>query len=1070
MKYNYKSRNMALVLLAILVFVSVALVACQPNEDTQILVAVPEGPFTIGQSFSVSMVFSDGSTPVLSVDEKYNDLVKVEGNRVTVIGNPNEQKTVELKISAEGNAKLFKIIEIVIAPASGTGSVKITTDNYTIGIGKPATLTLNPAGDYDVSYSLDDGESFSATCDYLTYSKTTGKLSLAETPDTDTPVIVKFVDKADQSKYGTITLTVKGAVNISLSLDKTEIGNTESAILTATADGGAELEVTCGSSLVEIVSKDSGKYEIKVKGQEKILFDQEVSITAKVKDNDNIKKSISLTLKQTRSSGEPVRAGETGISLTKEWLNAISNPSITATGTLSDKTQETANKRITSNNYDMQVIMETDRWYGQWNIASSSATKIITRDTYIKSATETAKVSVYDTAGNFVKYAEGPVMEREYIDINNKLASKVVTDYQSIPALWETQHLWNHLTSEYMNVDTFRYSANYDTAKLNELGFVSGDANDDTLVAFQYNIPTTNMQALELFTYICQSLTPLADTNDVLETMYLVCDKNGIVGIYAITEVYKYWGTEDNTPVQDGSPISTSWTEICLTFSDIGTSEVPDPTPYKLDTTKPVQSAAYEYLQDALESIKGVKNYTFVALDNATSTPSFDDDDYTLSGGIDSGATGGSTSGSGSTTHSSTFYDHKDSVGISGGTDTGTVGYVVANTSEPYIIIESVGKYSYGMDDNLYHFTYTGYRGFSDGTYEEFAYDATLDGFKGTRLVKKDIATVLPTFDFAAEIFEFDGYEVPKETGLDTYSFRLKDNALTFDVVQQFSLDGTRNSAATDAQNTVKIRITVDADNKAKVYSTSYPYSFAGGAYAGTIETYYKNIGTTDKVVDSTKVFANYERRVLPETWADIKHGGANSKLFPFYYLHTSDLKEYPGVYDKETEKYDQSKDPILSGSNMEYVINRIFGNAAKYMPAPSFFLGLFDDNMSGPWYDYTANANLEDGYIDMIKFVVQVGGLDENKVLSNKAWQSIVDSLKSAFSAWNTENGMTEDNGGWKYSGSMSTPEATTDDDMSGRYLVFVSDGLTIVFNNIHTGYIYISVYTTGEWSRTND
>ena len=88
MKYNNKSRNIALALLAVLVFVSVALVACQNKNDVQILAAVPEGPFSVGESFNVSMVLSDGSEPVLSVDKKYEALVKVEGTRVNVIGDP----------------------------------------------------------------------------------------------------------------------------------------------------------------------------------------------------------------------------------------------------------------------------------------------------------------------------------------------------------------------------------------------------------------------------------------------------------------------------------------------------------------------------------------------------------------------------------------------------------------------------------------------------------------------------------------------------------------------------------------------------------------------------------------------------------------------------------------------------------------------------------------------------------------------------------------------------------------------------------------------------------------------
>lgn len=1053
MKLNYKSRNLALVVLTLILAVSLVLVACNEINDVTINVADLEDTYQIGDSVRIIAVLSDGSEYVVSVDDKYSDIVKVDGTKVTVIGDVSESKTIEIKITSKANSSISKTINMTVVPSTSTGNISITSDSYTIDIGKSVELKTNPSGAWDIQYSL-DGATFSDTCEYLNYSKTTGKLSLATSPATDTVVIVKLYSKEDSSLYGTKEYTVKGLVSIDLSIDSDKLQqNSEtlpaSATLTANVTGNAEIVVSCVSELVKITDNADGTYKVAL--TQAVKFTQNVIITASLVSNPDVTAKLTLTLVQTRSDNAPV-SSDKGITLTQDNLAAIGNASITVAGSLHDKVQTTATNRIDTQSYDMKVIMEQDKWYGQWNVAGR---KLVTKDTYVK-GTKSATVTAYDYEGN-ASLLTGSVMDRLYVDIHNKVTSKTVTDYQSIPSVWELQHLWNHMSD--FSVDWFEYDAEFDQDAIQAISdkFVSRDTNDDTLVAFKFKSEAYDLQAAYLFAYLLQSFTPLASTSDTLENLYLICDTEGIVGIYGVTVVAKYWGTEDNTPVDGEEPISTSWTEVALVFSGVGTSTVPTPAAYENTDDE----TEFQYLVEALNDIKAAKNYSFTALETATRAPSNDEGDYSTES---LSLTTASVETRDATALSGNYYNHTSAEGIGADKNgTGTVGYVVAddNTENKFVLLETVGKYSYSLDDKLYHYTYTGYRGFADeqGVYEEFEYDSTTNAFKGSRKINKDISTILPLFDFAPEIFELASFNIDKnDSNIRYYSFDLKDSVITYDVVQQFSLDANRNSASADSANTVQITIKYDRTaKKATIYSTSYPYSFVGGSYAGYITTYYSNIGTT--TLDESKVFANYARRVLPNSWDQVNHKGY------YYYLHTTTVSKYPGMYDEKKEEYIMDGNQLLVNAKMDTVIENTFGNNKKYLPAPSFFLDIFDDNMHGPWYDYSESDKVTDGYIDSISITLEVMDVDENHVLGNDKYNTIIEQLKAAFDKWNKDNGYTT--GGWQYSASMSTATAVSDDDMSIRYAVFVSDGLTICFQNNRNAFFYVDIYTTGEWTR---
>lgn len=1064
MKLNSKTRIALLLVLTMMVFVSVALVACQQNAG-EIKVGIPEGTYKLGNKISLVALATDGSNCALKVDAKYADLLKIDGMTITVIGDVDEPTDVTVVVYAIGNEKLYTEVTLHLVPATD-GAIRITSKSgYVVDVGKPLELAVTPEnGNYVVTYSTDGGETFLANCDYLSYSPRKKMLSVVTSPLQDTTVIVKFADKTDSAVFGTKEFVVKGLVSINLSLDKTSLQkateaspDADEAKLTAWATGGAELVFATSSDLIEVVEEGKG-YIVRLKGD--VRFDTTATITASLKDNANISKEISIKLLQTRGKQEPVE-GKNGIRLTKENLGEISNASITSTGVLSDITLTVSNGREDKNSYEMLVKMAQDRWYGAWNIMGK---KLVTSDTYVKSATT---VNARDESGNIVAKN---VMDRLYINSKNQLASKTVKNSASVPTLWENQHLWNHLTTSYLTVDDFSYDKDVDAAAL---GYVSRGTSNTSMSAFKYRFDATDEQTAYLFAYIKQSLTPLAGGDDAIEDLWVIVDSEGVLGIYAMTYVESYWGTEDNTPVQGSEPVSKSWSTIMLTLSDIGTTTVADPAPYTVGTRD-----VYTILEKSLSYMKDSKSYKFMAVDTATRAPTVNEDDYTISGGVDSGSTG-SGSSSGSTTHSGKFYDHVDSVGLNGQAATGTMGYVVANTANPFVLFEQVGKYESSMDDNIYHFTYTGYKGFTDGSgaayYEEFAYNSKIDGFAGTRIVNADISTLLPLFDFSVALFKYDGSKVDGDR--EVYTFNLIDPTLTYDVVQQMSIDKQRNSASSSAENTVQISVAYDTSKEESdpsaytIVSTSYPYSFAGGTYAGYITTYYYGIGTT--TITENEVFGNkYQQRVLPTSWAEVAHKGY------YYYLHTSEVKAYPGMYDKETGKYIEGGDQKLTNSNMDTVFTDVFKDNYKYLPGPQFFLELFNDRLSGPWYDYTSTGKDSAGnytYTEDVSITVQVDNVDENKVLSNEEYVNCINAIIAKFNQWNEANasvlGLTKDDkgnwiGGWTFSKANSTAlEGFAYDDVSNRRAVFTCDGLTIVIENIRSPYFYITIYNAGEW-----
>ena len=88
----------------------------------------------------------------------------------------------------------------------------------------------------------------------------------------------------------------------------------------------------------------------------------------------------------------------------------------------------------------MTVKMSDGAWSGSWNVKGNSENAIV--DNYRRGETDGIK----DQYGNV-----GHALEKLIINKNNEVEARTVKDYMSVPAVWEGQHLWNHLANLNIN-------------------------------------------------------------------------------------------------------------------------------------------------------------------------------------------------------------------------------------------------------------------------------------------------------------------------------------------------------------------------------------------------------------------------------------------------------------------------------------------------------------------------------------------------------------------------------------------------------------------------------------------
>lgn len=642
-------------------------------------------------------------------------------------------------------------------------------------------------------------------------------------------------------------------------------------------DGSVELEVTVNDATNEAYTLTTNAEDIveinnnvlTVKEGVNLTLDKYVTIIATLTEDVTVTDSVAVTIKA------PVIEGQVG-ELTTEMLQEIGNASITVNGVLTDYYTDfnfSANSSV--NSYDMLVKMSDGKWYGEWNHQLAPQNK--TMDYYRRSEANDYK----DGTGNL-----GHALERLFINKDNELEAKVEKNYNSIPVLWEAQHLWNHLAN--LQINKFAY-----------------DAENDV---YEYQINMSDMDDLYLMTYLSFSLTPVL--SDTLDRLYLKVEDGKVTQLLAQTEIL-YYG--ENT---EEDPDAMSYSEIQLTFSNIGTTVVEDPKPYEAPENA-------EKLQVALEKMQNAKNYTFRTEDVQTYAPSGDSGDYELS--VTSVAAKGVI----------TSLAVKDFV-----SSVGTVGCYGLVTEDAILFAETM-KYDYSMDGNSYRTEYFGYKQNTDGTYDEFAYDSDIDALVGTKKVNGNIFDAMPSFDLSPNIFTFESSML--KNGVMTYTFRLTDTAISREVALELSAYQYADDASSSASVSFKVVVNENGD----LVSSTFPYDLVNGTYMGYCTTTYSNVGTT---VLEDDTFTGYVPRVVKTSWDQY-------------------ITKYYSADCSSATSHDE---------NTAIVLEDAYGAAADSIPAPTVFLSAFGDNISGPFFDYQETGVDADGNKTYKKFISITATSDE--------------------------------------------------------------------------------------------
>lgn len=734
-------------------------------------------------------------------------------------------------------------------------------------------------------------------------------------------------------------------VEISLELSANTITKGETVNATVTVTNATDKTYTFSVSDETLVKIENNKVSVIAD----ITIDKIVSITVKSNEDSRATATKTLVVKAPYIEGQ---VGE----LTSEMLKELGNDSITVTGVVKDIYQDfkqTANSG--EQEYGFEVQMSDGAWRGSWSLVGNEEDAVV--DNYRRGTTDGLK----DQYGNI-----GHGLERLYINKNNEVQSQLVKDYISVPAVWEAQHLWNHLGN--LTITKFEY-----------------DVENNV---YHYNYDKSNEDDLYLLTYLAYSLTPMLE--DTLDELYLVVENGEIVKLLAQTEIL-YYGSDT---VEDADALS--YTTVEIVFSNIGSTVVPNPQAYE----------APEYVEKltaALTKMQNAKNYTFQAKDVQTYAPAGDGNDYQISAVASNGAVAKAMA-------HNPFISNKVVNNVS---SVGVVG-CFGQITEAAVLFAETGKYSYSMDDKLYHTEYSGYRQNNDNTYERFEYSTTEKTLVGKTKRTGSFFEVLPSFDLSPNIFEL--LSTSTMNGKTTYTFKLRETAVTRDV----ALEVSAYKYADDAEASVGNALTIVVDDQGNLISTTYPYSLISGTYMGYCTTTYKEVGTT-KLDDD--LFEGYIPRVLKTSWDE--------------YI----INDYSPTFS--------TKDQQSVAASV--VFESIYGSSVSDVPSPVVFQNIFGDAMSGPWYDWKSIGTDADGNEinrGCVDINVTSDEYDENMQITN--YEELMATMQEELGKL-----------GFKLS-----PGNTDTSKPKNRYVCFIKGDVQIVVHNIGTRYLYITFYKTGDWT----
>lgn len=732
-----------------------------------------------------------------------------------------------------------------------------------------------------------------------------------------------------------------------------------------------------------------------------VSVDTVVTVTATSAADPTAKASHTFTVK-------PAIAGQVG-DLTADMIEAISGPNITVTGTVSDifDDRQTSSNSETST-YNVTVKMNDGKWYGKWGKVVGGNVENELEDNYIKGG-ETG-------TGEHLWI-------RRYVGINNEVVSEVQRGSNYKPVTWESGRLWNQLGG---------LGADISNKFLQRL-----DIDEKT---YEYQIDWTPVGNAEysddawLMTYLPVSLTPMM--SETFAHFYLIVENGAVTQIIAQTDIEA--PTDSNDEV-----LYNSYTEVRLTISDVGTTEVPEPAAYE------APSRYGEVLTEAIGKMQTAKNYTFAASDTSVKAPVVDDSDYSYESLSASSSPAVRTISSiapiaePAPTVTGPFRGHDSATSskkLDGGL--GTMGYV----TEDIVLLEEWGEYSAYMD-NPYYVRYSGYKQFGEGEdkYFEFFSDgngqvgdkpAYLKGYKhyaGDMWEKK-----LPQWNISANIFDYKSSGTVYVNGQlhDVYKFELRDSAVTAAVTKQIACDGKADNGYPAAFK--KLTISVDSETH-DVVEIVYPYDITVGTYTGYVTIQIYNVGTTAlRAADFEG--ENYIEREVKNEWS-----------------------QYSVMY------YDPNHDDKDVEATADAVFNRCYDNgAAAALPKPKVFMDVMGgDNIGGPFFDWTAIKNGEDqitGYKESVEFNIRM----EEEVW-NTFFEESADPEAYGIEAILGKDGtltkaICTEGSGWSYSRNDSGWRTEGGDFYYGTY-TNTDSGIMLVVENNATRNFFCYVYKLGDW-----
>lgn len=905
---------------------------------------------------SVEITGTDDDTYTLDYDDS---LIEITGTTVSLVKDVDEQKSVKIYAVANADQTAISFITITLIPLDDVVNLSANIGKSEIHYGETANISVTVTGLEDRTYTFDYDTSIISISEK-------NVISVVENVTEEKEVTITVIANADETLTKTLTIKVVPVFEMQILAETTEMDFETNATLElqVVVPGISNPEYTWSIDKTDLVSIENNV--LSFNDGVNLLYDQTFTVTATLVSDPTVSAFITITAKA------PVIEGQV-YELTTAMIQELGNSSITVSGVLTDYYQDfnqSYNNAV--NKYDMTVQMSEGKWTGSWNVHGSS--NVITTSYRMGEETGT------DSYGN-----KGHVLQEAYISKYNEVTYATVKDYMSVPAIWEAQHLWNHISSLANDIE---HKFTYDS--------------ENEVYAYKYDV--TNEQDAYLMTYLAYSLTPLLE--DTLNELYFVVENGAITKMLAQTEIL-YYGADTS---EDASAMS--YTTIELTFTNIGTTEVAEPQPYEAPSNADVLTAALAKMQNAT-------SYEYQLVDTTTYSPSYDDSDYTIES---------VTSGSSAVVALSDEVEEEDTnvVKPTLGNNTSATGTVGQHgwVTEDAVLVARTGQYQYTLDDKTYWTQYTGYRQFTDEDgnpyYEEFAFDTTNGVYYGTRRYSGTFADSMPSFDFSANVFKLTGSQTSETTGRTLYTFTLRETAITRDI----ALEVSNYSYATSASAGSASNVTIVVDENGNLISTTYPYSLVSGTYLGYCTTTYSNINST--VLPDENLFAGYIAREVKTTWS-----------------------QYTMKYFSETFSTLDSHE-----ENAQYAIDYIFGEYADQLISPADLLEIFDDNLSGPFYDFNSKGTDSEGndiYYSSFSFTATGREYDENYKITN--YEEVAQDIDTVL----TNAGYAMDNANTGISGGNTN-------------LTYISNNgqgdVMIRIENNGTRYFWIYFYKVGDWT----